>query len=203
MRAAGRNADVFGRAWQLFARNLSIVVPGLVAGALTAVLEQLLTTWLWIDVTQIVAAILTISYTTGMADAAWRLGRARFSDGRRAFRRDGRHVLVAMLALMLLGAAAAVLAPYTFSFSIAAYVFFCIYTLAAAVVGERPGFLAVVESPASPSRGRCRRSLWSRASISSCWAWVRSRSVRLPCRCSGHSSPISSSKPLWDTWYSS
>ncbi len=146
MRAAGRNADVFGRAWQLFARNLSIVVPGLVAGALTAVLEQLLTTWLWIDVTQIVAAILTISYTTGMADAAWRLGRARFSDGRRAFRRDGRHVLVAMLALMLLGAAAAVLAPYTFSFSIAAYVFFCIYTLAAAVVGERPGFLAVVES---------------------------------------------------------
>ena len=149
--------NVFGHAWHLFAANLAIVVPGLVFGALAALVEQLIATasapgpgddltWILLDVTQILAAILTISYTTGMADAAWRTKRAKFIDGRRAFRREGGHVFVAMLALLVLGAAAAVLAPFAFELPIVAYVFFCSYTMASAVVGERPGVLAVRES---------------------------------------------------------
>ena len=155
---AGETRSVFGHAWHLLIRNLGIVVPGIVFGSLAAVVEQLIAvtapapdaggnlTWILLDVTQILAAILTISYTTGMADAAWRTGRARFIDGRRAFRREGGHVLVAMLALLVLGAAAAVLAPYAFELPLVAYVFFCSYTMASAVVGERPGVLAVRES---------------------------------------------------------
>ena len=149
---------MFGSAWRLFTRNLKIVVPGLVVGAAAAIVQQLLldaaaspgtgggATWLFLDVTQIVAAILTISYTTGMADAAWRVGRARFGDGGLAFRREGGHVLVAMLALIVLGGAAAALAAFTYSVSIEAFVYFFIYTMAAAVVGERSGVFAVVES---------------------------------------------------------
>ncbi len=149
---------VFGRAWRLFVTNIGIVVPGLFVQALVALVAELIDssppvlgpggnlTWLLLDVTQIVAAILTISYTTGMADAAWRLGRARFSDGRLAFRREGGHVFVAMLVLLVFGAVASALAPFTFALSIVAYVYFCIYTMAAAVVGERPGVFAVIES---------------------------------------------------------
>lgn len=155
---SGSTRSVFGRAWRLFVTNLTIVVPGIFFGALAALVEQLVAsaapapdsgddlTWVLLDVTQIVAAILTISYTTGMADAAWRTGRAKFIDGRRAFRREGGHVLVAMLALLVLGAAATVLAPFALELPIVAYVFFCSYTMAAAVVGERPGVFAVRES---------------------------------------------------------
>lgn len=158
MNPGGPSARVFGRAGRLFVTNIWIVVPGLVFGALSAIVEQLIETadavpgspgnltWLLLDVTQIVAAILTISYTTGMADAAWRLSRAKFTDGRRAFRREGADVFLAMLTLLVLGSAAAALAPYTYSLSIVAFVYFSIYTMAAAVVGERPGLLAVKES---------------------------------------------------------
>ena len=151
------NGAVFLRAWRLLAQNLSIVVPGLVVGAVAAILETIFAgapasdgadtfTWLALDVTQIVAAILTISYTTGMADAAWRAGRARLRDGTRAFRHDGVHVAVAILALLVLGFVAALAAPYTFALSILAYGYFGIYTMAAAVVGERRGVAAVIES---------------------------------------------------------
>lgn len=154
----GETRSVFARAWHLLTRNPLIVIPGIAFGALAALVEQLIATaaaapqsgadltWILLDVTQIVAAILTISYTTGMADAAWRTGRARITDGRRAFRREGDHVFVAMLALLVLGAAATVLAPFVLELPIVAYVFFCSYTMASAVVGERPGVLAVRES---------------------------------------------------------
>jgi hypothetical protein len=152
---SGHAGNVFGGAWRLFVTNVGIVVPGLVAGAVVALASQMLAdsplasdgvAWLLLDVTQIVAAILAISSTTGMAVAAWRLGHATFADGRRAFRREGAHVFVAMLALIFLGAVAAVVAAYTYSLSLVAYAYFCVYTMAAAVVGERPGVLAVVES---------------------------------------------------------
>jgi hypothetical protein len=154
-RAAG---NVFGGAWKLLVRNVAIVLPGLVAAALAAVVQAILlpaestaaNAPLWPGlvqwVVQIVTSILSISYTTGMANAAWATGRATFADGGRAYRRDGGHVFVAMLALFVLGAGAAVLAAYTFSLSLVAYAFFFIYTMASAVVGERSGFAAVAES---------------------------------------------------------
>jgi hypothetical protein len=140
----------------LFA-NLAIVVPGLVAGSLAAVVEfaleptpaAALDAGLWTrlveGLAQIVASILSIAYTTGMAEAAWETGRARFGDGARAFRRDGGHVFVAMLVLFAFGFVAAVLAPFTLGLSLAAYLFFFIYTMAAA-------------SGADAARGRGRAS---------------------------------------------
>jgi hypothetical protein len=140
--------------------NLGIVVPGLVVGALAALvqfaleptpaaaLDAGLVTRLVENLAQIVASILSIAYTTGMAEAAWETGRASFADGARAFRRDGGHVFVAMLVLFALGFVAALLAPFTLGLSLLVYVYFFIYTMAAAVVGERPGFAAVGESVA-------------------------------------------------------
>jgi hypothetical protein len=151
---------VFLRSGSLLFGNLAIVVPGLVVGTLAAIVQFALepspATALGADiftrflqgVVQIVASILSIAYTTGMADAAWRTGRAVFGDGTRAFRRDGGHVFVAMLALFALGLLGAWLAPFTLGLSLAVYLFFFIYTMAAAVVGERPGIVAVRESVA-------------------------------------------------------
>jgi hypothetical protein len=154
MQSPGRN--VFTRSLGLLARNLAIVVPGLVVGTLAAVvtaalepadpLDANLLTRSLQDCTSLLASIIAIAYTTGMADAAWRNGRAVLSDGTRAFRRDALHVFVAMLALFALGVVAALAAPFTFGLSFLVYAFFCIYTMAAAVVGERPGLAAIQES---------------------------------------------------------
>lgn len=153
--AAGK---VFARSWGLLFANPAIVVPGLVVGTLAALVQfalepspgtaldgSLLTRFVQ-GAAQIVASILSIAYTTGMADAAWRSGRAGFGDGTRAFRRDAGHVLVAIVVLFALGFAAAFLAPFTLGLSLAVYLFFFVYTMAAAVVGERPGLIAVRES---------------------------------------------------------
>jgi hypothetical protein len=146
----------FAGSLRLLARNPAIVVPGLVAGALSSVVTTLLEpadplqstiyTRLLQLVVQLLAAILSIAFTTGMADAAWSAGRAAFRDGARAFQRDAGHVFVAMLVLFAIAFVAAVLAAYTLSLSLLVLVFYCIYTMPAAVVGERPGFHAVGES---------------------------------------------------------
>jgi hypothetical protein len=146
----------FGHSLRLLARNPAIVVPGLAIGALSAVVATLLEpadpldstiyTRLLQLVVQLVASILSIAFTTGMADAAWIGKRAALRDGARAFRRDAGHVFVAMLALFAIALVAAVLAAYTLSLSLLALVFYCIYTMPAAVVGERSGLRAVGES---------------------------------------------------------
>jgi hypothetical protein len=149
---------IFARSCGLLFGNFAIVVPGLVVGVLAALVQFALeptpaaalaagiVTRVIEALAQIAASIISIAYTTGMAQAAWETGRARFGDGARAFRRDGGHVFVAMLVLFGLGFVAAALTPFTFGLSLAAYVFFFIYTMAAAVVGEQPGLAAVVES---------------------------------------------------------
>jgi hypothetical protein len=154
--AASTEPSVFMRSLQLLARNPVIVVPGIVIGAtavlVSAALEsaQPLDNNLWTralqDITHLVASILSIAYTTGMADAAWRTGSASLGDGTRAFRRDGGHVFVAILVLSVVGIVAALGAPFTFGLSLLIYIFFGIYTMAAAVVGERPGIRAFIES---------------------------------------------------------
>jgi hypothetical protein len=153
---SGSARGVFAGSLRLLFRNPAIVVPGLVIGAVAALVSAVLQPAQPLDsnifsrllqgLVQLVASILSIAYTTGMADAAWRDGRAQFSDGARAFRRDAGHVFVAMLALLAIGFVAAVAAPYTIGLSLLVYMFFCIYTMAAAVIGERAGFFAVRES---------------------------------------------------------
>lgn len=158
---------VFARAWVLLRENLAIVVPGLLVGALIGLVSAFLApplapddvaaglarpydriARLLVTTISVIASVLTITYTTGMARSAWENGRASFADGARAFRADAGNVLVALGLLFLLGFVASLLAPFTLFFSLLAYVFFCIYTMASAIVGERNGFASVVESAA-------------------------------------------------------
>jgi hypothetical protein len=158
-------AGIFGRAWQLLRRNWTIVVPGLVVGLLSGVVSELIVpsksdfgdgplaslpasvaSALAVNVVALVAALLSIAYTTGMANAAWEHGTAHFADGRRALQRDTGRILVAMLGLAAIGIVAALVAPYTAFLSLAIYAFFCLYTMPSAVVGERGGFGAIAES---------------------------------------------------------
>ena len=147
---------MFARAFRLLRGNLAIVVPGLVVALVLSLVQVALEPKDPLDddlirrilrlVAHVIGSIVSIAYTTGMADVAWQRGRATFADGARAFRRDGAHVLVAMLALFALGIVAATLAAFTFGLSIVVYAFFCIYSMAAAVSGERPGLIAIGES---------------------------------------------------------
>jgi hypothetical protein len=158
---------VFSRAWSLLRVNLAIVVPGLLVGALIGFVSAYLAPPLAVDdvtgglsrpydriarllvtTISVIASVLTISFTTGMARSAWENGRATFSDGSRAFRNDAGNVLVALGLLFVLGFLASLLAPFTLFVSLLAYVFFCIYTMPSVIVGERNGFASVVESAA-------------------------------------------------------
>ncbi len=151
---AGRT--VFARSLGLLMRNPAMLVPGLVAGTLAALaglalepadpLDANLFTRALQDCTSLLASIVAIAYATGMAEVAWRTGRAAIADGARALRRDAAHVVVSMLALFALGIIAVIAAPFSFGISFLVYAFFCISTPAAAVIGARPGLAAVRES---------------------------------------------------------
>ena len=94
----------------------------------------------------ILAAIITISYTTGMAGAAWQSGKTTLSDGSAAFTREGGHVLSAMVFLIIVGIVGALLAPFTLFLSILVLFFLFPYTMAAAVLGDFGGINALRES---------------------------------------------------------
>jgi hypothetical protein len=158
--------NYFARSWNLLTRNWVIVVPGLVIGIVTGILYALLapktvftsdtgvtvvTSFgfvqsMLIAIVGILAAIVTISYTTGMAGAAWQRGTTTVADGAAAFAQDAGHVLSAMLALIAVGIVAAILAPFTLGLSILALFFLFPYTMAAAVLGQFGGFDALTES---------------------------------------------------------
>jgi hypothetical protein len=153
----GLEQGVFTKSARLLVANPIIIVPGLVIGGVAALLDALLepkpnsldgSYWLvlLLGIIKVVSMILAVAYTTGMADAAWRTAKATIADGSSAFRRDGRHVFVAMVVLFVAGIIAALLAPLTVGCSFVLLIYFFIYTMAAAVVGERPGILAVRES---------------------------------------------------------
>jgi hypothetical protein len=150
--------NVFARSWRLLRANWVIVVPGLVIGTVAGTIDFILApeqsgipadslvSRLAVNVVLILAPIVAIAYTTGMAAAAWRTGSASFVDGKRAFERDAVHVFVAMISLFILGLGAAFLVPFSAYVSLLIYLYFCIYTMAAAVVGERSGVEAIAES---------------------------------------------------------
>jgi hypothetical protein len=163
--------NVFARAWNLLTRNWVIIVPGIVVGLVVGLLSGVyilsqpdiygdpsggassfaygagtFVSNLVLALIAIAGYIITQCYTAGMAGAAWRSGNTTLSDGSRAVNDDAGDVLVAAIYLFLLGILAHVLAPYTLQLSRFAFYLFTLYTIAAAVVGGRPGYHALRES---------------------------------------------------------
>lgn len=151
--------NVFARSWDLLTKNWIIIVPGIVVGLVVGIvsgiysLSQTDTYGLGTFVGGIILAIVAIAgyiitqcYTAGMAGAAWLRGVATLADGSHAVNEDAGNVLLAAVYLFLFGILAVLLAPFTLFLSIFAFYLFTLYTIAAAVVGNRRGMDALRES---------------------------------------------------------
>ena len=153
--------NTFGRSWELLSGNWIMLVPGLVIGIVAAVIVFFLVsagviggvgmgamgaTGMLSAIIMLVAMILTIAYTTGMAGAAWRSGRATLDDGAAAFRKDAGSISVAVLLLIILAAIAAFLSIFTFGLAMLAFVLFFMYTFASVIVGGKSGTEALGDS---------------------------------------------------------
>lgn len=166
--------NTFARAFVLLVRNWTIVVPGIVLGAIgfglgfailaiagasaiggvsgndaaATVPEELMS--ILAAVVAVILALVTLicemAYVTGMAGAAWKTGEAYLRDGYQAFEGRGTQIFVAIVLLSAAGFIAALLAPITLLLSAAAYAIFSIYTMAAVIIGNRTAFEAIAES---------------------------------------------------------
>jgi hypothetical protein len=166
--------NTFARAFVLLVRNWTIVVPGIVLGAIgfglglailaiagasaiggvsgndvpSTVPEQLMS--ILAAVVAVIVALVTLicemAYVTGMAGAAWRTGEAYLRDGYQAFEGRGTQIFIAIALLSVAGFVAALLAPVTLLLSAAAYAIFSIYTMAAVIIGNRTAFEGIAES---------------------------------------------------------
>jgi hypothetical protein len=163
--------NVFARAWDLLSRNWTIIVPGVVVGLIVGIVSGVYSlsqpdtygvpsgtamtftygfgafvSGLILAVVAIAGYIITQCYTAGMAGVAWQRGTTTLADGTRAVNDDAGNVFTAAIYLFLLGIVAAVLAPFTLFLSVFAFYLFTLYTIAAAVVGNRRGMDAIRES---------------------------------------------------------
>jgi hypothetical protein len=163
--------NTFSRAWQLLSNNWVIIVPAIVIAIIAAVVLSIFATFgvasavgfgsvglggagvgaalltvIVIGVILLLACILTVAYTTGMAEAAWRTGKATLDDGAAAFRDDASALVSAVVLLLVLGIIAVILAPFTLGLSVLAFWLFFIYTFASVVVGKHSGTEALGES---------------------------------------------------------
>lgn len=163
--------QIFGQAFVLLSRNIIIVVPSLIVALASAFAAYALSqsgylSWrffgdmnaegpgaFWQFFGTIVAfglrilgALVAIAFTTGMAGAAWRSGRASLRDGVSAFRRDWLQLLIALALLFVVGLVASALVVPTFGISLLVYMVFMIYTMPAVIVADRPAQDAIVDS---------------------------------------------------------
>lgn len=159
--------NVFARAWELLTHNWIIIVPGLIIGLIVGAISWALAPHGYYDtsdttalgpslgrasrgfilgVVAIVAGIANQAYTVGMAGAAWERGTATFADGSASFREDAGRIVTTAIGLIVLGIVAAFLAPLTIGLSILAFYVFTLYSMPAAIVGNRPGFSSIGES---------------------------------------------------------
>lgn len=163
--------NIFARSWDLLTRNWVIIVPGVVVGLIVGLVSGgysmtqpdtygeptgMATSFAYgaagfvsdlvLAAVAIAGYIVTQCYTAGMAGAAWRRGTTTLSDGSRAVHDDAGNVFVAGIGILLCGIVAVILVPFTLFLSVFAFYLFTLYTIAAAVVGERRGFDALRES---------------------------------------------------------
>ncbi len=127
--------NIFARAWSLLTKNPVIIVPGFAVGVIVGVIQTLLTPHpnfvdaagntdalavaagvgsavsaaAILTVVGILAFLITETYTTGMAGAAWQNGITTLADGSAAFREDSWRLLAAVLLIAVLGIVAGVL----------------------------------------------------------------------------------------------
>lgn len=163
--------NVFARAWDLLTKNWTIIIPGIVVGLVVGIISGLYSlsqpdtygvpsgaavsfaygfgafvAGLILALVAIAGYIVTQCYTAGMAGAAWQRGTTTLADGARAVNEDAGNVLVAAVYLFLFGVLAVLCAPFTLFLSVFAFYLFTLYTIAAAVVGNRRGMDALRES---------------------------------------------------------
>ena len=163
--------SVFSRAWELLTRNWIIIVPGVVVGVIVGILAALLTPHVYssteyannpglalaavggvfvraiiLGCIGVLGYVATVTYTVGMAGAAWARGTTTLADGSAAFAKDAGNVLITALCVLVLGIVAAILAVPTLTLSILALYLFTIYAMPAAILGNQPGIAAIVES---------------------------------------------------------
>lgn len=171
MQSSQELGNTFSRAWHLLSNNWIIIVPAIVIAILCGIIVALfgtfglasaaglgsagmagagvgavLITGMIVGAIVLIASILTVAYTTGMADAAWRTGTATLADGAAAFREDAGSLVAAVVLLFVVGLIAVILAPFTLGLSLLAFWLFFIYTFASVVVGKRSGVEALGES---------------------------------------------------------
>jgi hypothetical protein len=163
--------NVFARSWDLLSRNWTIIIPGVVVGLIVGIVSGVYSlsqpytygvpsgsamTFTYgfgsfvggviLAIVAIAGYIVTQCYTAGMAGAAWQTGTTTLADGARAVNEDAGNVLTAAIYLFLFGILAVILAPFTLFLSVFAFYLFTLYTIAAAVVGNRRGMDAIRES---------------------------------------------------------
>jgi hypothetical protein len=163
--------NVFARSWDLLTRNWIIIAPGVIVGLVVGIISGIFSMTqpdtygepsgtamtftygfgafvasLILAVVAIAGYIITQCYTAGMAGAAWQRGTTTLSDGSRAVHDEAGNVLGAAIYLFLVGIVAVILAPFTLFLSIFAFYLFTLYTIPAAVVGNRSGLAALRES---------------------------------------------------------
>jgi len=161
--------NVFARSWDLLSRT--IIIPGVVVGLIVGIISGVYSLsqpdtygvpsgaamsfaygfgsfvgGVVLAVVAIAGYIITQCYTAGMAGAAWQRGTTTLADGARAVNEDAGNVLSAAIYLFLFGIAAVILAPFTLFISVFVFYLFTLYTIAAAVVGNRRGIDAIRES---------------------------------------------------------
>ena len=161
---------VFSRSWRLLSENWIIIVPAVIISIISGLMTAaLMPRYAWDPSTGMlyhapfglpillaisiagfigmIARVLSVALTTGMADAAWSNGSASMGDALGVLNRP--NVMAAMFALF---GVALVLSLFTFeTIGLAGIIelvvfFFLVYSMAAAVVGGFSGVEALKES---------------------------------------------------------
>lgn len=115
--------NIFARAWSLLTKNPVIIVPGLVVGIVVGIIQILILPHPHVDasgtyvpgggglftaaaisvIVGVLAFLITQTYTTGMAGAAWQNGATSLADGSASFREDAGRLFAAILLVAVVG----------------------------------------------------------------------------------------------------
>ena len=157
MQSSESVGSTFGRAWDLLLHNWILIVPGMFIGAFSALFllsapflgygSVSLTAFL-AGIVILLAVLLTVAYTTGMAAAAWQTGRARLADGAHAVRGEGLNLFTAMLLVFVAGVLAIILALPTFFLSLLLFAMCVLYVFPSVIVRGNSAVAAFAESTA-------------------------------------------------------